>query len=387
MENFIFQNNNKIIFGKGTENNVGDEIKNYSQKILLTYGGGSIKKTGLHKIIVDSLKKNGIDFLELGGVKPNPNVNLVREGIKICRENNIDFILAVGGGSVIDSAKAISIGVNYDGDVWDFFEGKAKLGKVLPIGVVLTIPGAGSESSDVSVITNEEKKLKNGFHHHSIVPKFAILNPEIALTLPVYLISCGAADIFSHAFERYFTPTTNVDLTDRLCEGLMKSVIVNSKIALNNPKNYDAMAELMWASTIAHNGILGTGRKEDWASHKLGHQLSALYGITHGASLSIIMPAWMKYVYKSNIDRFAQFAVRVFNIDADFENKELTALRGIAELEKYFKELGLPNSLAEENIPSDAFEEMAKKVTFKGPIGNITKISKEEVVKIYELAK
>ncbi|MCL4415504.1 MAG: iron-containing alcohol dehydrogenase [Actinobacteria bacterium] len=386
MENFVFKNDTKIIFGKGTEDKAGKEILKYGKKILFHYGRGSIKKSGLYERIKKSLNESNITVFELGGVKPNPVVSLVRKGINICRENKIDFILAVGGGSVIDSAKAISMGVNYLGDVWDFFEGKAKLESTIPAGVVLTIPATGSESSVVTVITNEEGLIKRGFHSEMLLPKFAILNPELTLTLPVFQISCGAADIMAHTFERYFTQTKNVDLTDRLCEGLMKTVIENSKIAIRGSDNYDAMAELMWASTIAHNGILGTGRIEDWASHKLGHELSALYGITHGASLSVIFPAWMKYVYKYNINRFAQFAVRVFNVEPDFDDIEL-ALKGIKELEIYFKELGLPTTLTELKIPSDKFDLMAGKAVAKGPIGNFIKLGREDVLRIYELAK
>lgn len=386
MENFIFKNETKIIFGKGNENDVGKEILRFGKKVLFHYGGGSIKKSGLYEKIMKSLKENGISVFELGGVRPNPVVSLIREGIKICRENNIDFILAVGGGSVIDSSKAISMGVNYEGDVWDFFEGKAKLESSLPTGVILTIPAAGSESSVVTVITNENGLIKRGFHSSMLLPKFAILNPELTFTLPVFQVACGAADILAHTFERYFTQTKNVDLTDKLCEGLMKSVIKNSKIAISSLGNYNAMAELMWASTIAHNGILGTGRIEDWASHRLGHELSALYGITHGASLSVIFPAWMKYVYQYNIKRFAQFAERVFNINTDFGDEKWLAQRGIDELVYYFKELGLPTTLSELKIPFDKIELMAEKAVAKGPLGNFTKIHKEDAIKIYELA-
>ena len=387
MENFIFKNETKIIFGRGTENDAGKEILKYGRRVLFHYGGGSIKKSGLYEKIMKSLKESGLTIFELGGVKPNPVVSLIREGIKICRENDIDFILAAGGGSVIDSAKAISMGVNYKGDIWDFFEGKAKLESAVPTGVIVTISAAGSESSVVTVITNEDGLIKRGFHSSMLLPKFAILNPELTFTLPVFQVACGAADILAHTFERYFTQSKNVDLTDRLCEGLMKSVIKNSKIAISDQGNYDAMAELMWASTIAHNGILGTGRIEDWASHKFGHELSALYGITHGASLAVMFPAWMKYVYKYNIERFAQFAARVFNIDADFNDEEHLALMGIKEIENYFKEIGLPTTLKELNVSSENFELMAQKAVAMGPIGNFVKISKEDAVKIYELAQ
>ncbi len=386
MENFIFKNETKIIFGKDTENGVGKEILKYGKKVLFHYGAGSIKKTGLYEKVLKSLEESGITVFELGGVKPNPVVSLIRQGIKICRDNDIDFILAVGGGSVIDSTKAISMGVNYKGDVWDFFEGKAKLESTLPTGVILTIPAAGSESSVVTVITNEDGLIKKGFHSSMLLPKFAILNPELTFTLPVFQIACGAADILAHTFERYFTQSENVDLTDKLCEGLIKSVIKNSRIAVSSPENYDAMAELMWASTIAHNGILGTGRIEDWTTHRLGHEISALYGITHGASLSVMFPAWMRYVYHFNTKRFAQFAERVFNINADFGDEEWLAKRGIDELTYYFKELGLPTTLSDLKIPFDKIELMAQKAIAKGPLGKFTKIQVEDAIRIYELA-
>ena len=387
MENFIFQNNTKIIFGKNSENTVGKEIKLYGKKVLFHYGQGSIKKTGLYERIVKSLQDEGIDFIELGGVQPNPVVSLVRKGIQLCKENNVDSILAVGGGSVIDSAKAISIGAYYDGDVWDFFENKAKPVSALPIGVVLTIPASGSESSTVTVITNEDGLIKKGFHSDVFLPKFAILNPELSLTLPLFQIACGVSDILSHTFERYFTQTRNVDLTDRLCEGLIKTVIENARLIIKNKPDYNNMAEIMWAGTLAHNGILGTGREEDWATHKFGHELSALYGITHGATLSVMFPAWMKYVYQYNVARFAQFATRVFNIDDFYDDNKVLALRGIKELEKFYKELGLPVRLSELDIPFDRIEEMAEKITKNGPVGNFIKIYKEDAIKIYNLAK
>ncbi|MHB1347619.1 MAG: iron-containing alcohol dehydrogenase [Candidatus Humimicrobiaceae bacterium] len=386
MENFVFKNETKIIFGRETENTVGKEILKYGKKVLFHYGSGSIKKSGLYEKIIKSLKESQISVFELGGVKSNPVLSLIRQGIDICRENKIDFILAAGGGSVIDSTKAISMGVNYEGDVWDFFEGKARLKSTIPTGVILTIPASGSESSVVTVITNEDGLIKRGFHSSMLLPKFAILNPELTFTLPVFQIACGAADILAHTFERYFTQSENVDLTDRLCEGLIKSVIKNSKKAVSSPGNYNAMAELMWAGTIAHNGILGTGRIEDWASHRLGHEISALYGITHGASLAVIFPAWMKYVYQNNIARFTQFAQRIFNIDADFGSEKWLAEKGIDELINYFKELGLPTTLSELKIPLDKIELMAQKAVARGPLGNFIKIQKEDAVKIFELA-
>ncbi|MBE3089436.1 MAG: iron-containing alcohol dehydrogenase, partial [Actinobacteria bacterium] len=351
MENFVFQNTTKIIFGKGTEKSAGAEIKKYSNKVLLHYGGQSIKKYGLYERVIKSLADADIEFIELSGVQPNPVLSMVKEGIELCRKNNIGFILAVGGGSVIDSAKAIAIGVPYEkDDVWDFFMGKAKAEAAVSIGVILTITAAGSESSVVSVILDEKTQMKKGYHSSLMLPKFAILNPELTYTLPAFQTACGSADIMSHIFERYFTQSKNTDLTDRLCEGALKTVVENTPIVLANPENYDARAELMWASTLAHNGLLGTGRIEDWGSHKIGHELSAVYGVTHGATLSVIFPAWMKYVYKQNIGRFKQFAFRVWGVDPCFGDDESIALEGIKKLRDFFKEIGLPTTLKELNI-------------------------------------
>ncbi len=298
MKNFSYDNKTTILFGKDTQFNVGKEIKPYGQKVLLHYGGGSIKKSGLYDSIIKILKHDNLEIFELGGVKPNPRLQLVKEGIEICKKNNIEFILAVGGGSVIDSAKAIGIGSKYDGDVWDFYLGKAEINATIPLGVILTIPAAGSESSTGSVITNEDGWYKRSAGSTLIRPKFAIMNPEITYTLPNYQTACGATDMMAHVFERYFTNEKEVDFTDELCEGTIRSIMRNAKIAIKEPNNYGARANLMWAGTIAHNGLLGTGRIDDWASHNIEHELSAIYDIAHGAGLAIIFPHWMKYVYK-----------------------------------------------------------------------------------------
>ena len=387
MENFVFQNTTKIMFGKGTEKSAGAEIKKYSNKALLHYGGQSIKKYGLYERVITSLAEAGIEFIELSGVQPNPVLSMVKEGIALCRKNNIGFILAVGGGSVIDSAKAIAIGVPYEkGDVWDFFMGKAKAEAAVSIGVILTITAAGSESSVVSVILNEKTQMKKGYHSSLMLPKFAILNPELTYTLPAFQTACGSADIMSHIFERYFTQSKNTDLTDRLCEGTLKTVVENTPIVLTNPENYDARAELMWASTLAHNGLLGTGRIEDWGSHKIAHEIGAIYGIAHGATISVTFPAWMKYVYKQNVGRFTQFAFRVWGVDPCFGDDESIALEGIKKLGDFFKEIGLPTTLKELNIGDDKFEEMALKELQWGPIGNFMKLQKEDIVNILKLA-
>lgn len=389
MENFTFKNATKIIFGKETENLVGSEVKQYATKVLLCYGGGSIKRSGLYDSVVKSLNENGIDFVELSGVKPNPRLGLVYEGIKLCRDNDIKFILSVGGGSAADTAKAIAVGVPYDGDVWDFYLGKANVQEALPIGVILTIPATGTEASNSSVITNEDGWYKKGLSSEYIRPAFSILNPVLTYTLPNYQTACGAADIMAHIMERYFTNVDHVDFTDRLCEATLKTIINNVPKALEQPENYDARAEIMWAGTIAHNDLLSTGRIGDWASHKIEHELSAIYDIAHGAGLSIIFPAWMKYVYKHNVDKFVQFAVRVWDVDLAFDSSEAIALEGISRMTEFFNKIGLPVTLSEANITEDRFEEMADKCTTSGTktVGSFVKLGKEDIVKIYELAK
>ena len=388
MEDFTFQWPTKVIFGKNAEEKIGEEIKRYGKKVLLHYGSsGFIKNSGLHSKLVKLLEKEKRKVIEIGSVVANPLLGLVKEGIKICRKENIDFILAVGGGSVIDSAKAIAIGVLYNGDVWDFYLNKAEVNSALPIGVISTFPAAGSEGSNGSVITNKDTGYKLAVVNELLRPKFAILNPELTYTLPPYQTACGVADIMSHVMERYFTSVSNVDLTDRLCEATLKTVIKNAPLVLKDPENYEARAEIMWAAVIAHNDLLTTGRIGDWGSHMIGMELSAIYNTTHGATLSVLTPAWMKYVYKNNLNRFAQFAVRVWNVDADFNNPEKTALEGIKRLSEFFKELGLPLTLKELNIPDDRFEEMAAKYEETGIVGSIMELKKEDVVNILKLAK
>jgi alcohol dehydrogenase YqhD (iron-dependent ADH family) len=387
MENFTFVNETKIIFGKDTENQVGKETSKYGSRILLHYGGGSIKKYGLYDKVLGSLKDAGLEIIELGGVKPNPILSLVKKGIDICRKEKIDCILAVGGGSAIDSAKTIAVGVPYSDDVWDFYSGKAVPDKILPVGVVLTIPASGSESSTSAVITNEKGLYKRGLESGLLRPKFAILNPEITYTLPPYQTACGVSDIMAHIMERYFTTVKNVELTDRLCEAALKTVIGNVPIVLKEPDNYEARAEIMWTGSIAHNNLLGTGRTGDWASHKIEAEISGIYDLAHGAGLAIIFPAWMRYVYKKDMERFAQFAVRVWDQEPDFYNIEKTALAGISRLEDFYREIGLPVTLKEADIPYDRLEEMAAKCTESGPVGNFVKLGKDDVLKILTMAK
>ena len=388
MNNFEFLNPTKIVFGKGTENQVGAEVKKIASSCLLHYGGGSVKKSGLYDRIVASLKKEGVRFVELGGVQPNPRVGLVREGIELCRKNKLEMILAVGGGSVIDSAKGIAVGVPYDGDVWDFFTGKLLPTTKLPVGSILTIPAAGSEASHSCVLTNEEGMLKRALNMELNRPQFAIMNPELTYSLPPYQTACGVADIMSHAIERYFTDVQNVDLTDRLCEGVIKAVIDNAPLCLANPNDYNARAEIMWASTIAHNNLLSTGRVADFGSHQIEHELSGINDVAHGAGLAIIMPAWMRYVIKRFPVRFVQFAVRVWDVDNKFNDPERTAREGIDRMEAYFASLGLPVRLKQIGINEGHFDEIVRKcyVGRGETVGNVIKLNKDDVRGILKLA-
>ncbi|MGB9880002.1 MAG: iron-containing alcohol dehydrogenase, partial [Anaerolineae bacterium] len=321
MLDFTFYNPARVIFGRTALDALGDMLGKYgASRVLLHYGGGSIKRSGIYEKIVRILEERGIAYVELGGVQPNPRISLVREGIGLCREAGVDFVLAVGGGSVIDSAKGIAAGVKYPGDIWECYINYRRITDALPIGVVLTVVGAGSETSPGTVITDEATGFKRYTGGECLIPKFAILNPEFTNSVPAYQTACGAADILAHLLERYFTPERNVDLTDRLLEGAMKTVLYQAPIAVKSPTDYHARAELMWAGTLAHNNLLGTGRLGDWASHDIGHELSAFYDLPHGATLSIIFPAWMRYVHRANLDRFVQLAVRVFGVDLAFED-------------------------------------------------------------------
>ena len=388
MLNFIFDNKTRIIFGKGTEMEVGKYTKQFGKKDLLHYGGGSIKKFGLYDKVIQSLEDNGIDYVELGGVLPNPRVSLVRDAIELCRKEDVDFILAVGGGSVIDSAKAIAFGFYYDGDVWDYFMNGMTPEKALPIGTVLTIPAAGSESSTGTVITNWEEQLKKSCGSLILRPQFSILNPEITYTLPNYQTSCGVADMIGHVIERYFTNTKNTDLSDAIAEAIMKTVVKNAPLALANNKDYDARAEIMFAGTLAHNDIAGTGRVPDWATHQIEHEISAIYDIAHGAGLAMIYPAWMKYTYKNRPELVARFGKNVFGTEIDENDYEVSALAAIAALEAFYKSIGMPTRLSDFDIDNTHFEDMANKATQNDTktIGNFVPLNKQDIINILNLA-
>jgi alcohol dehydrogenase len=347
---FVFQNPAKIIFGKTALSHLGEEAKPYGDRALLVYGGGSVKRTGLYDEVTEILTQNGIRVWELSGVVPNPRLGRVREGIEICRREGIGLVLALGGGSVIDTGKGIVNGVLDDGDVWDFYVGKRKPGRTLPLGAILTIPAAGSEMSYSSVITNENGMLKRGYNSLTNVPTFSILNPEWAFTLPPYQTACGCVDIMAHMMERYFTRVEHVELTDRLITAGIGTVLHNAPIVMANPRDYDAQAELMWTGSIAHNTLLNTGRVGDWGSHRVEHELSAEYDIAHGAGLAIVFPAWMKYATLRYPKKLAQFAADVFGVPAGSGGETETALEGVRRLEAFYRSLNMPTRLSEAGI-------------------------------------
>lgn len=392
MLNFDFYAPARILFGRGRQKEIGALLKPHAKKILLHYGGSSIKKSGLYDAVIASLKENGLKFVELGGVVPNPRLSLVHQGIALCKQENVDLILAVGGGSAIDSAKAIAMGVYYEGDVWDIFEQGIAIEKALPVATILTIPAAGSESSGDTVITNEEKQLKYGYGSPRLRPLLSIINPELFFTLPKNQIANGVADMMSHVFERYFTNTTHTDLTDGLCETTLRTIMKNALIVYEDPQNYDAWCEVGFGGTVAHNGLVGMGREEDWACHNMEHELSAIYDVAHGAGLAVLTPAWMQYVYKDNINMFVQFAVNVMGVNGSYRDPDAIVQEGIARLQEFFKKMGLPATLRELGIDESNLELMAKKSTgaafgSESPIGGLKKLHWQDVLAIYQLAK
>ncbi len=392
MLNFDYNASTRLIFGKDTQKEIGALLKPYAKKILLHYGGSSIKKSGLYDTVVASLKENGIEFVELGGVVPNPRLSMAHTGIALCKKENVDLILAVGGGSAIDSAKAIAAGVYFEGDVWDVYEQGLAIEKALPVVTILTIPAAGSETSEHTVITNEEKQLKYGYASQHLRPLLSIMNPELFFTLPKNQVGNGVTDMMSHILERYFTNTTHTDVTDGLCEALLKTIMKNALILSQDPQNYDAWAEVGFAGTLAHNGLVGMGREQDWACHNMEHELSAIYDVAHGAGLAVLTPAWMQYVYKDNINMFVQFAVNVMGVDGSYRDPDAIVLEGIARLREFLKKMGLPGTLQELGIDESKLELMAKKSTGAAfgnehSIGGLKKLYWQDVLAIYKLAK
>ena len=387
MDNFNFYSPTEFVFGNDRENECGSYVKKYGgSKVLIHFGGGSAERSGLLGRVRDSLNKSGISFVELGGVQPNPRDTLVYKGINLCRSEGVDFILAVGGGSVIDSAKAIAAGVLYDGDFWDFYSGK-NIEKALPVGVVLTIAAAGSEGSGDSVITKEDGMLKRGAGSDALRARFSVLNPALTQTLPAYQTACGATDIMAHVFERYFTNTKEVEITDRLCEAVLITMVKETPRVIADPDNYEARANIMWAGMVAHNGIVGAGRSQDWNSHGIEHELSALYDCAHGAGLAVIMPSWMEFVYKHNVMRFCQMATRVFGCQMNFENPEATALEGIHRFRSFLHSIGMPINFAELGAKEEDIPALVEKFGIgDGRTGGFVALSSADVTEIYKIA-
>jgi len=385
LDNFIYYNPTKIIFGRGAEDAAGGETVSFGgSRVLLHYGGSSAERSGLLERTRESLRKENLFFTELGGAVPNPRLSLAREGIELCAKHDIDFILAVGGGSAIDSAKAIAFGaVDPGGDVWDFFEGTRQPAAAIPVGVILTLSASGSESSTSCVITNEDGWLKRGLNSDLNRPKFALLNPELTYSLNAYQTACGVVDIMMHTMDRYFSPTKDVDFVDRLSEALLQSVIRAGSIAMKRPEDYSARADLMWAGSVSHNTLLGTGKATDFAPHHIEHEISGKYDVAHGAGLAAVWGHWARFVYRENVMKFAQFAARVWNIPMDFEDPERTALNGIDRTTDYFRSLGMPVSLKELGVDAsgDDIHDMAEKAIFFGrrKLGSFKKLGYDEV--------
>ncbi|AJO24526.1 iron-containing alcohol dehydrogenase [Weizmannia coagulans] len=384
MNPFTFYNPTELIFGKGQLEKLDEKIDQLGKRILLVYGGGSIKRSGLYDKLQAIFEKKGCHVRELAGVEPNPRLSTVKKGISLIRENELDWILAVGGGSVIDCSKAIAGGALYDGDVWDFYERKAKVEKALPLGTVLTLAATGSEMNKGSVITNWETQQKHGAS--MTFPTFSILDPENTFTVPRNQTVYGISDTLSHVFEQYFSHTKEIPLQTGFAETIMKTVIENARKVLQNLEDYDARANLMLSSTFALNGLLATGVETDWATHSIEHAVSAVYDIPHGGGLAIIFPNWMKYVYKENIPRFKRFAVEVWGVDPAGKTDEEIALAGIDAVRAFFNEIGAPSRLADYNIGDDKLDVMAEKALPFGPIGNFKKLGKEDVREILKMS-
>lgn len=386
---FQYYTPTKVIFGKNADEQCGAELKAQgASKVLVHFGGASAQKSGLLDKIYASLDKAGLAHISLGGVIPNPLLSLVKEGIALCRKEKVDYILAVGGGSVIDSSKAIALGVPFEGDVWDIFLRKAAPSVAMPVSAVLTIAAAGSEMSDSVVITNEEGLLKRGFNSNLVRCKTAFMNPELTYTLPAYQTASGCVDILMHTLERYFLRDT-MDITDRIAEGLMQSVIAQSKIVMKEPNNYDARANIMWASSLSHNGLTECGSLRDFAVHALEHELSGMFGVAHGAGLAALWASWARYIYKDCPERFAHFATAVMGVDKG--DTDATALAGIAALEKHFHELNMPTSISALGVEltAEQIKELAYKCSFSGTRkpGALHPLEIADMEKIYSMAK
>ena len=393
MKDFNFYAPTEIVFGRQAEEQVAQLIRKYNgNKVLLHFGGQSAKKSGLLDKMMALLDAEGIAFVCLGGVVPNPRLSLVKEGIRLCREQGVDFILAVGGGSVIDSAKAIGYGVGYEGEPWDFWAGKAVPKSCLPIGAVLTIPAAGSEMSNSCVITNDANNDKRGFNNNLCRCKFCIMNPVRTFTLPPYQTAAGATDIMMHTMERYFTMYDDMTLTDAIAEALLRTVKESALEVMKNPEDYRNRAQIMWAGSLSHNDLMECGTAKDFATHKLEHELSAMFDVTHGAGLAALWGSWARFVMPGHESRFARFAVNVMGVENDFTDRKRTAEKGIEAVERFFRLLGMPTSIHEllgRDITDEEIEEMARRASHDGQmtLGNICVLQREDMVSIYRMAR
>ena len=392
MVNFEYFTPTKVVFGKNAEERTGELIKAQGcKKVLVHYGGNSAKKSGLLDRICASLEKEGISYVTLGGVVPNPHLSKVHEGIELCKKESVDFILAVGGGSVIDSGKAIGYGVANEGVVWDFYAKKRIPEACLPVGAVLTIAAAGSEMSDSSVITNEEGWLKRGCNNNLCRCRFAVMNPELTYTLPPYQTASGCVDIMMHTMERYFTREEDTALTDGIGEALLRTVMESAQTLVEEPENYDARAQVMWASSLSHNGLTGCGTVGDWSCHQLEHELGGMFDVAHGAGLAAVWGSWARYVYKEKPERFAQFAVNVMGVTNDFSDPEKTALMGIRKMEEFYRSIQMPTNIRELGVEltEEQIQELAYKCSFmdQRTIGQFKVLSRKDMEEIYRMAR
>jgi len=393
MKDFNFYAPTEVVFGKQSEEQVAALVKKYGgSRVLVHYGGQSARRSGLLDKVCRLLDEGGVAHVELGGVVPNPRLSKVHEGIQLCRQHGLNFILAVGGGSVIDSSKAIAYGVPYEGEVWDFYVGKAQPQICLPVASVLTIPAAGSEMSEASVITNEDGDVKLGYSNNISRPKFAIMNPCRTFTLPPYQTAAGVTDIMMHTMERYFNPDCDMTLTDAVAEALMRTMRTCIFAVLQNPEDYRNRAQIMWAGSLAHNDVTGNRSNGDWATHQIEHELSGLFDVTHGAGLAAVWPSWARYVYKENVSRFVRFAVNVMGVDNDFTDPEGTALRGIAAMEQFYHAIGMPVNIHEligREVTDDEIREMVRKCSRNYTItqGKFKVLHPEDLEAIYRMAR
>lgn len=393
MFDFKYFTPTKVLFGKNTENKVADLIQEFGgKKVLIHYGGGSVIRSGLMQKVTDKLDTAGIKYVKLGGAVPNPRLSLVYEGIELCKKEGLDFILALGGGSAIDSAKAIGYGVMNNGDVWDLYDYKKQAKACMPLGVILTLAATGSEMNDSSVITKEEGLVKRGYSSDFCRPRFAILNPELTMTLPDYQTACGCTDIMMHTMERYFTNGGNMELTDSMAEALLRTVKENAKILARDPKNYDARAEVMWAGSLSHNGLTGCGNDGgDWMTHKLEHELGGLYDVAHGAGLAAIWGSWARYVYKNCLPRFKRYAINVMGIAPNAGSDEEIALKGIEAMEDFYREIKMPTNLRELGVEAtdEDLKLMAHKcaVGVNGGKGSARFLKEEDMFEIYKMSR